>query len=125
MGKALSLISYVRYTASDQKISCAILAAALSWREPAVSAGLLFRIIGGWFMGERDTIAISGDTGDDFFEPALGELNDDELESVDFVEAVTEKALKAAKRRRAEERLEMLKLREELGDYDLDFGEEL
>jgi len=43
------------------------------------------------------------------------------LDSLDFAEAVTEKALKAAKRRRAEERLEMLRLREELGDYDLDF----
>jgi hypothetical protein len=44
---------------------------------------------------------------------------------MDFAEAVTEKALKAEKRRRAEERLEMLRLREELGDYDLDFGEEI
>ncbi len=85
----------------------------------------MFRIIGGWFMGERDTIAITGDTGEDFFEPALGELSEEELESLDFAEEVTEKALKAAKRRRAEERLEVLRLREELGDYDLDFGEEL
>ena len=69
-------------------------------------------------MGERDTIAITGDTGEDFFEPALGELSDEELESLDFAEEVTEKALKAAKRRRAEERLEVLRLREELGDYD-------
>ena len=55
----------------------------------------------------------------------MGELADDDFESLDFAEAVTEKALKAAKRRRAEERLEMLRLREELGDYDLDFGDEL
>ena len=55
----------------------------------------------------------------------MGDLSDDDFESMDFAEAVTEKALKAAKRKRAEERLEMLRLREELGDYDLDFGEEL
>ena len=54
-------------------------------------------------MGERDTTAVKD-------EPA---------------EAVTEKALKAAKRRRAEERLEMLRLREELGDYDLNSSDEL
>ena len=55
----------------------------------------------------------------------MSELAEEDFESLDFAEEVTEKALKAAKRRRAEERLEMLRLREELGDYDLDFGEEL
>ena len=44
---------------------------------------------------------------------------------MDFAEAATEKALKAETRRRAEERLEMLRLREELGDYDLEFGDEI
>ena len=100
-------------------------AAALRWREPATGAGLLFRIIGGWFMGERDTTAVTEEPADEFFEPGLGELADEDFESLDFAEAVTEKALKAAKRRRAEERLEMLRLREELGDYDLEFGDEL
>tara|TARA_B100001063_G_scaffold46175_1_gene39994 strand:- start:60 stop:368 length:309 start_codon:yes stop_codon:yes gene_type:complete len=100
-------------------------AAALRWREPATGAGLLFRIIGGWFMGERDTTAVTEEPAEEFFEPGLGELTDEDFESLDFAEAVTEKALKAAKRRRAEERLEMLRLREELGDYDLDFGDEL
>jgi hypothetical protein len=100
-------------------------AAALRWREPAAGAGLLFRIIGRWFMGERDTTAVTEEPADEFFEPGLGELTDEDFESLDFAEAVTEKALKAAKRRRAEERLEMLRLREELGDYDLDFGDEL
>jgi hypothetical protein len=100
-------------------------AAALRWREPAAGAGLLFRIIGRWFMGERDTTAVTEEPADEFFEPGLGELADEDFESLDFAEAVTEKALKAAKRRRAEERLEMLRLREELGDYDLDFGDEL
>ena len=100
-------------------------AAALRWREPAAGAGLLFRIIGGWFMGERDTTAVTEEPAEEFFEPGLGELTDEDFESLDFAEAITEKALKAAKRRRAEERLEMLRLREELGDYDLDFGDEL
>ncbi len=76
-------------------------------------------------MGESDTTAVTEEQAEEFFEPSLGELAYADFESLDFAEAVTEKALKAAKRRRAEERLEMLKLREELGDYDLDFGDEL
>ena len=76
-------------------------------------------------MGERDTARLNEESADELFEPAMGDLSDDDFESMDFADAVTEKALKAAKRRRAEERLEMLRLREELGDYDLDFGEEL
>ena len=76
-------------------------------------------------MGERDRTAVTEDSAEDMFEPGLGELSEDDFESLDFAEAVTEKALKAAKRRRAEERLEMLRLREELGDYDFDFDDEL
>ena len=76
-------------------------------------------------MGERDTTAVTEEPTEEFFEPGLGELADEDFESLDFAGAVTEKALKAAKRQRAEERLEMLRLREELGDYDLDFGDEL
>ena len=76
-------------------------------------------------MGERDRTVVADDSTDDAFEPGLSELSDEQFESIDFAESVTEKALKAAKRRRAEERLEVLRLREELGEYDLDFGEEL
>ena len=76
-------------------------------------------------MGERDRTVVTEDSAEDMFEPGLGELSEDDFESLDFAEAVTEKALKAAKRRRAEDRLEMLRLREELGDYDFDFGDEL
>ena len=76
-------------------------------------------------MGERDRTVVADDFTDDVFEPGLSELSDEQFESIDFAESVTEKALKAAKRRRAEERLEVLRLREELGEYDLDFGEEL
>ena len=76
-------------------------------------------------MGERDRTVVTDDSTDDVFEPGLSELSDEHFESIDFAESVTEKALKAANRRRAEERLEVLRLREELGEYDLDFGEEL
>ena len=76
-------------------------------------------------MGEKDKTVFAGDPAEDVFEPDLGELSDEQFEAVDFAESVREKALKAAKRRRAEERLEVLKLREQLGEYDLDFGEEL
>lgn len=76
-------------------------------------------------MGERDTTAVTEEPAEEFFEPGMSELVEGDFKSLDFAEAVTEKALKAAKRRRAEERLEMLRLREELGDYDLDFGDEL
>ena len=76
-------------------------------------------------MGERDRTVAPGDPTEDVLEPGLGELSEEYFESLDFAESVTEKALKAAKRRRAEERLEVLRLREELGEYDLDFGEEL
>lgn len=76
-------------------------------------------------MGERNTTVVTEEPAEEFFDSAMAEVDDEEFESLDFAEAVTEKALKAAKRRRAEERLEMLRLREELGDYDLDFGEEL
>lgn len=76
-------------------------------------------------MGERDTTVTTEGPTEELFDPTLGELEDDDFEAMDFAEAATEKALKAEKRRRAEERLEILRLREELGDYDLDFGEEI
>ena len=85
----------------------------------------MFRIIERWFMGERDTTAVTEEPAAEFFEPGLRERADEGLESLDFAEAIIEKALKAAKRRGAEERPEMLRLLEELGDYDLDFGDEL
>ncbi len=76
-------------------------------------------------MGEGDTTAVTEDPAEEFFEAGMRELAYEDFESLDFAEAVTEKALKAAKRRRAKMRLEMLRLREELGDYGLDFGDEL
>ena len=76
-------------------------------------------------MGERDTTVITGGPVEEPFDPALGELDNDDFKAVDFTKAATEQPLKAKKRRQAEERLELLRLREELGDYGLDFGEEI
>ena len=77
-------------------------------------------------MGESDTTAETEEPADEFFGPGLGKLAHENFASLDSAEAVTEKAVTAAKRRPAEEgRLEMLRLREKLGDYDLDFGDEL
>ena len=76
-------------------------------------------------MGERDTTAVTQEPAEELYEQGLGEAADEGFESLDFAETVTEKTLKGARRRRAEERLDMLRLREELGDYDLDFGDEL
>ena len=67
-------------------------------------------------MGERDTTVATEGPTEEPFDPTLGELKDYDFEAMHFAGAVTKKALKAEKRRRAEERLEMLRLREELGD---------
>lgn len=68
-------------------------------------------------MGERNQEAVSTEPLDDFFEPALGDLTDEEFE--ELVPVSTEKQRLAAKRRRAEQRLEERRLRDELGYYDL------
>ena len=72
-------------------------------------------------MGERETTVMNEEPSDEFFEQALDDLHDDELTSFVLTDTATEKALKAAKRRQAEKRLEILRLREELGDYDIDY----
>ncbi len=52
-----------------------------------------------------------------FFEPVIGDISEDELQ--ELVPVSTEKQRLAAKRRRAEQRLEERRLRDELGYYDL------
>lgn len=68
-------------------------------------------------MRERSTESAVEEPLDDMFEPALSELIDDEfmelLPTSSTMRSLTEK------RRRAEERLEAKRLRDELGDYDL------
>ncbi len=61
----------------------------------------------------------NSDSLNDFFEPVIGEMTDEE----DFIPASTEKQRLAAKRRRAEQRLEQRRLREELGDYELELDD--
>jgi hypothetical protein len=68
-------------------------------------------------MAERNQESATSDAIDDFFEPVLGDLSEDEVE--ELVPVSTEKQRLAAKRRRAEQRLEERRLRDELGYYDL------
>jgi len=70
-------------------------------------------------MGDTNQETADSESLDDFFEPALVEMSEDE----DFVPVSTEKQRLAEKRRRAEQRLEQRRLREELGYYDLEFDD--
>ncbi|MEE4111051.1 MAG: hypothetical protein V2I24_16990 [Halieaceae bacterium] len=61
------------------------------------------------------------DAFDDAFEPVIGEFSEEAYEGLSTLSS--EKQRLAEKRRRAEKRLEELRLREELGDYDLEFDD--
>ena len=69
-------------------------------------------------MGERNREPAIAEPLEDNFEPALSELVDEEFE--DIVPVSSEKQCLAEKRRKAEQRLEEKRLRDELGYYDLD-----
>ncbi len=69
-------------------------------------------------MTERTQEPASSDGLDDIFEPALLDMADDDFDEV--VTVSTEKQRLAEKRRRAEQRIEQRRLREELGYYDLE-----
>ena len=71
-------------------------------------------------MGDRNQESAQ-DSGDDLFEPIIGDFSDEAYEDLSTMSS--EKQRLAAKRRRAERRLEELRLREELGDYDLEFDD--
>ncbi len=68
-------------------------------------------------MRERSTEPAVEEPLDDIFEPALSELVDEDL--VELLPASSTMRSLTEKRRRAEERLEAKRLRDELGDYDL------
>jgi hypothetical protein len=68
-------------------------------------------------MAERNQDAANNEALDDFFEPVLGDLSEDDME--ELLPISSEKQRLAAKRRRAEQRLEERRLRDELGYYDL------
>jgi hypothetical protein len=76
-------------------------------------------------MGERNQTQTKTDDGmDDLYDPGLSEFGDDDFDALeDSVLSLREDSL-ATKRRRAEQRLEALRLREELGDYDFDFDDD-
>lgn len=76
-------------------------------------------------MGERNQTQAKTDDGmDDLYDPGLSEFGDDDFDALeDSVLSLREDSL-ATKRRRAEQRLEALRLREELGDYDFDFDDD-
>ena len=68
-------------------------------------------------MGERNQEPSAAETLDDLFEPAIGDISEDMLK--DLVPLSSEKQRLVQKRRLAEQRLEEKRLRDELGDYDL------
>ena len=72
-------------------------------------------------MGERNQDSASTEPLDDLFEPMIGELSEEEMRELAPVS--TEKQRLAEKRRRAEQRLEERRLRDELGDYDLELDD--
>jgi hypothetical protein len=69
-------------------------------------------------MGERNQEPVANEPLDDIFEPAMGDLIDEEME--ELMPVSSDRQRLAKKRRRAEQRLEELRLRDELGYYDLD-----
>jgi hypothetical protein len=69
-------------------------------------------------MGERSQETASSESLDDLFDPIIGELTEEEISQVAPVSS--EKQRLAEKRRRAEQRLEERRLRDELGYYDLE-----
>lgn len=72
-------------------------------------------------MGERNQEPAQPEPLEDIFEPALGEMSDEEFE--ELAPASSGKHRLAEKRRRAEQRLEEKRLRDELGYYDLDLDD--
>ncbi len=72
-------------------------------------------------MGERNQESVSADSVDDIFEPIMGEMSDEDFE--DLTPVSNSKRLLAEKRRRAEQRLEQRRLRDQLGYYDLELDD--
>ena len=68
-------------------------------------------------MGERNQEPSAPEPLDDLFEPAIADISEEMLQ--DLVPLSSEKQRMVQKRRLAEQRLEEKRLRDELGDYDL------
>ena len=74
-------------------------------------------------MGERNQTQTE-EGMDDLYDPNLTDFGDEDFDNLaDETLSLREDSL-ADKRRRAEQRLEALRLREELGDYDFEFDED-
>lgn len=72
-------------------------------------------------MAERKQESTSAEALDDFLDPLPGDLPEEDLQ--ELVPVSTEKQRLADKRRRAEQRLEERRLRDELGYYDLELDD--
>ncbi len=72
-------------------------------------------------MGERSQESVSSDSLEELYEPALTDLVEEEFE--ELLPPTTAKQNLTEKRRRAELRLEEKRLRDELGDYDLELDD--
>ncbi len=72
-------------------------------------------------MSDQEAVPEEIDTGAELFEPVIGDLLDEELDDILPGEKVSQNL--AAKRRRAEARLEEKRLRDELAYYDLEFDD--
>jgi hypothetical protein len=72
-------------------------------------------------MGERTQEPQTSEPIEELFEPSFGEMSEELLEELEPIS--TEKQRLVHKRRLAEQRLEEKRLRDELGDYDLEFDD--
>ncbi|MEM1110795.1 MAG: hypothetical protein AAGI11_02710 [Pseudomonadota bacterium] len=73
-------------------------------------------------MGDPNQEPAIQDPLEDLFEPMVGDLIDDDMDEPGKV--TSEKQRLAERRRRAEQRLEEKRLRDELGYYDLDLDDD-
>ncbi|MEH6586961.1 MAG: hypothetical protein V7720_10390 [Halioglobus sp.] len=72
-------------------------------------------------MRERNLESNSSEVTEDIFEPLLGDSSDEEFAEMSPISS--DKQRLAKKRRRAEQRLEERRLRDELGYYDLELDD--
>lgn len=76
-------------------------------------------------MGEQNRESTTNESLDDLYDPMVAvDVDDELLDELESGGATCDKTRLAAKRRKAEQRLEAMRLREELGDYDFDFDDD-
>ena len=68
-------------------------------------------------MGERDVESSTSESMDDDYEPGADDISEDMLQGI--APLSSDKQQLVQRRRLAEQRLEEKRLRDELGDYDL------